>query len=135
MDTRRGLTGPIETPDDPRQRSLTVQPEESNSTANREAAATAATSFGSSEEQKLLERADTLLKLGDISGARLVLERALGTGSAIAAFKLAETYDPRQLTRWRAHGMRGDWVRAQALYERARSGGVVEAEERLGPRR
>ena len=65
VDTRRGLTGPIETPDDPRQRSLTVQPEESNSTANREAAATAATSFGSSEERKLLERADTLLKLGD----------------------------------------------------------------------
>ena len=90
-----------------------------------------ASAFGSSDEQKLLSRADTFLKIGDLSGARLILERAVQAGSARAAFKLAETYDPKQLPRWRAQGLRGDWERAQALYERARSGGVTEAQQRL----
>jgi hypothetical protein len=71
------------------------------------------------------------LKDGDISGARLVLERALQTGSSRAAFQLAETYDPRQLSRWRAHGTRGDWAMAQALYLRAYEGGIVEAKDRI----
>jgi hypothetical protein len=75
------------------------------------------------------------LKHGDISGARLVLERALQAGSNRAAFQLAETYDPRQLSRWRAFGIRGDWDRAQALYLQAQRAGIVEAQARIGPRR
>jgi hypothetical protein len=104
--------------------------EGTKTTAGREPADTPS-AFGSSDEQKLLSRADTFLRIGDLSGARLVLERAVQAGSALAAFKLAETYDPKQLPRWRAQGLRGDWERAQALYERARSGGVTEAQQRL----
>ena len=50
-----------------------------------------------------------------------------------AAFQLAETYDPRQLSRWHAFGVRGDWDRAQALYLTAQRGGIKEANERIGP--
>ena len=73
------------------------------------------------------------MKDRDISGARLLLERAVQTGSSRAAFQLAETYDPRQLSRWRAHGIRGDWATAQALYLRAHEGGIMEAKDRIAP--
>jgi hypothetical protein len=82
-------------------------------------------------QSRLLERADTLLQAGDISGARLVLERAVAEGSAVATFKLAETYDPRQLARWSTLGVQGDWDRAQALYERAQAAGIVQARLRI----
>jgi hypothetical protein len=78
-------------------------------------------------QSRLLVRADTLLQAGDISGARLVLERAVAEGSAVATLKLAETYDPRQLARWNALGVQGDWARAQALYERAQAAGIAQA--------
>jgi hypothetical protein len=96
-----------------------------------EPASAATTSSVPSAEQKLLTRADSLLESGDISGARLVLEYALEAGSGLAAFRLAETYDPRQLSRWRAHGVRGDWAKAQTLYARALSKGIGQAKERV----
>lgn len=80
-------------------------------------------------EQRLLERAETLLRNSDISGARLILERAVADGSARAAYRLAQTYDPRELSKWSVLGVRGNPARAQELYEKARSGGVHEAEE------
>ena len=86
-------------------------------------------------EQALLARANSLLKDRDISGARLMLERALQAGSSRAAFQLAETYDPRQLSRWRVHGVQGDWAKAQALYQRAYDGGIMEAKDRIAPLR
>ena len=97
-----------------------------------DSAATGSTAM-SLNERALLARATSLLKGGDISGARLILERALQAGSSRAAFQLAETYDPRQLSRWRAFGVRGDWDRAQALYLKAQRGGIKEANERIGP--
>ena len=84
-------------------------------------------------EQALLARANSLLKDRDISGARLVFERALQGGSSRAAFQLAETYDPRQLSRWRVHGDGGDWAKAQELYLRAHDGGIMEAKDRIAP--
>ena len=84
-------------------------------------------------EQALLARANSLLKDRDISGARLVFERALQAGSSRAAFQLAETYDPRQLSRWRVHGVGGDWAKAQELYLRAHDGGIMEAKDRIAP--
>src|SRR5215213_4284493 len=101
--------------------------------ANPEPASTASTLAPTTPEQVLLARANSLLKDGDISGARLLLERAVQTGSSRAAFQLAETYDPRQLSRWRAHGIRGDWATAQALYVRAQEGGIMEAKDRIAP--
>src|SRR5215213_7324216 len=101
--------------------------------ANPDPASTASTLAPTTPEQVLLARANSLLKDGDISGARLLLERAVQTGSSRAAFQLAETHDPRQLSRWRAHGIRGDWATAQALYLRAHEGGIMEAKDRIAP--
>jgi hypothetical protein len=83
------------------------------------------------EADWLIARAQGQIAQGDISGARLLLERALEGGSRKAAFHLAETYDPRQLAAWRAFGIRGDPARARKLYARALEGGIVDAQERL----
>ncbi len=42
----------------------------------------------------LLRRADQLLSVGDVSGARLMFGRAAASGSAAAATAMAKTYDP-----------------------------------------
>ena len=96
-------------------------------------ASTAGTLSPTTPEQALLARANSLLKDRDISGARLMLERAFRAGSSRAAFQLAETYDPRQLSRWRVHGVEGDWAKAQELYLRALDGGIMEAKDRIAP--
>jgi TPR repeat protein len=83
------------------------------------------------DEQKLLARANVLLGQADISGARLLLQHALEHGSARAAFRLAETYDPRVLQSWRARGISGDRTKARELYERAQAGGIEDAKLRI----
>jgi TPR repeat protein len=66
-----------------------------------------------------------------VSSARQLLELALAHGNARAAFMLAETYDPRVLQSWRAHGVAGDPAKARDLYQRAKAGGIDDAEERI----
>jgi hypothetical protein len=83
------------------------------------------------DEQRLLARANALLRQADISGARPLLEHALEHGSARAAFMLAETYDARVLQSWRARGISGDLTKARQLYERAQAGGIEDAKERI----
>jgi len=83
------------------------------------------------DEQRLLARANALLRQADISGARPLLEHALERGSARAAFMLAETYDARVLQSWRTRGISGDLTKARELYERARVGGIADAKERI----
>jgi hypothetical protein len=83
------------------------------------------------DEQRLLARANGLLRQADISGARPLLEHALERGSARAAFMLAETYDARVLQSWRARGISGDLTKARELYERAQAGGIEDAKERI----
>jgi hypothetical protein len=85
----------------------------------------------SPEADRLMERARLLLELGDIVTARVALERAVESGSPIAAFALAETYDPVVLSAWGAVGTRGDPAKAQQLYARAAAGGVETARYRL----
>jgi hypothetical protein len=80
---------------------------------------------------KLVARANVLLGQGDVGSARIVLERAAETGNAQASFRLAETYDPLILAKWRTNGTRGDATRALGLYARAQAGGIKEATERL----
>ena len=55
----------------------------------------------------MVERARELIKTGDISAARLLLERAMRSGSPQATFQLAETYDPQVLARWGTFGIKG----------------------------
>ena len=74
----------------------------------------------------LVERAERLIRLGDISGARLVLERAADRGDARATFLLAQTCDPRMLRAWKVQGLRPDPDRARALYAKAAQEGLRE---------
>jgi hypothetical protein len=85
----------------------------------------------SEEERTLLNRADALLRQGQIINARLWLDHATQAGSPIATFRLAETYDPRVLGQWRALGIAGDRGRARDLYARALDRGYEAARERL----
>jgi hypothetical protein len=84
----------------------------------------------SSEVTKSIARARALLGQGNISAARVVLEHAAETGSALASFALAETYDPLVLLTWKTYGTLGDAAKARELYERAYAGGVQDAKRR-----
>ncbi|SFM56103.1 hypothetical protein [Methylobacterium pseudosasicola] len=67
----------------------------------------------------LVERAKGLIRLGDISGARLLLERAQARDAPDATFLLAQTWDPAMLRAWKVHGLRSDQDLAQSLYAKA----------------
>jgi chemotaxis protein histidine kinase CheA len=82
-------------------------------------------------DDRLVSRADELLRKGDVSGARLLLERALVGGNARAAFLLAESFDPNVLSKLGALGIRGDAAKARELYAQARALGMVQAGERI----
>ena len=77
-----------------------------------------------------MSSAGALLRQGDIGAARIVLERAVETGSAQASFMLAETYDPLVLSTWKTYGTRGDGTKARELYEKAHAGGIQAAKGR-----
>jgi hypothetical protein len=66
-------------------------------------------------------RAEVLFRSGDVSGARLLLERASEQGDFRAVLLLAQTFDPRALSKIGAHGIRGDAAKAEELYARARA--------------
>jgi TPR repeat protein len=87
--------------------------------------------LGAAAAESWLIRGDELLRIGDVSGARLVLDRALRSGNALAAFKLAETYDRKRLSEWRVVGVKPDPAKARELYERAHASGIEKARERL----
>ena len=91
----------------------------------------AAEGQGSVEAAKLIERATGLLVQGNISAARIVLERAADKGNARASFMLAETYDPVILSAWGTFGTRGEAAKAREHYSKAQAGGVQEAKDRL----
>ena len=86
---------------------------------------------GNLEEARLLEQARLLLDQGNIIAARSVLERAAESGSALALFLLAETYDRAILSAWGIFGRRGNVTKARELYAKAVAGGVHEAKYRL----
>jgi hypothetical protein len=79
----------------------------------------------------LIERAEALLRNGDIVSARLLLKRAATDGSAQAAFALATTFDPEFLGRLRVVGVDPDETEARNWYERASMLGSVEASFQL----
>ncbi|MBO1904222.1 hypothetical protein KHP60_05640 [Microvirga sp. 3-52] len=82
-------------------------------------------------DDRLTIRAEELFRKGDVSGARLLLERALDGGNARAAFLLAETFDPNVLSKLGVLGIRGDDAKARAFYARARDMGIAQAGERM----
>ncbi|WP_243369457.1 hypothetical protein [Microvirga solisilvae] len=82
-------------------------------------------------EDRLVIRAEELFGKGDVSGARLLLERSLAGGNPRAAFLMAETFDPNVLSRLHVLGIRGDAAKAQEFYARARDLGMAQAQERM----
>jgi hypothetical protein len=85
----------------------------------------------SKADDRLTVRADELFRKGDVSGARLLLERSLASGNARAAFLLAETFDPNILSRLGAMGIRGDVAKAREFYAQAQALGIAQAGERM----
>ncbi|MEQ1648285.1 MAG: hypothetical protein ABL898_06840 [Hyphomicrobiaceae bacterium] len=78
-----------------------------------------------------LSKGRQLFSTGDVAGARLMLERALEVGSKSATLLLGETYDPAGLAARGVRGMTADVKQARAWYEKARTLGIAEAEDRL----
>lgn len=86
----------------------------------------------SSEEIDLMrKRGEEFITTGDLSSARLVLERAAKARDARAAFALASTYDPAVLSELQVYGASGDVELAIMWYERAKEYGSKDARQRL----
>jgi hypothetical protein len=75
--------------------------------------------IGGAEEDQLLQRASGLMKRGDVTGARLLFEHLALRGSALGAFALAQSYDPRHLNKLVVRGLTGDQKQADYWYRRA----------------
>ena len=82
-------------------------------------------------ETALMTRAKSLLTLGDIAAARLLLERAANARDATAAFLLAQTYDPAVLGVRDTRSITPDPVMARDWYRKAASFGSAAAQQRL----
>lgn len=79
----------------------------------------------------LMTRARSLIGVGDIASARLLLERAANANDATAALLLAQTYDPAVLGTSDARSIIADGPAARDWYQRAASLGSAEARQRL----
>ena len=83
------------------------------------------------EASRMMVRAASLVRQGQIGSARALLELATRSRDPQAYLALADTYNPRMLARWHAIGITGDEARALALYRQAAEGGITEANARL----
>jgi TPR repeat protein len=79
----------------------------------------------------LLKRARSLIAIGDIAAARLLLERAAGAQEASAALLLAQTYDPAVLGAPDMRSITPDPAMARDWYRKAAQFGSPEAQQRL----
>jgi hypothetical protein len=82
-------------------------------------------------QERLLVRALQRVESGDVPGAREMLAAADDGSQGSVAFALAETYDPNMLAAWGARGVAADVAKAKALYRKALSLGVANAQGRL----
>ena len=80
----------------------------------------------------LLKRAKSLLAIGDITSARLLLERAADAQEPEAALMLAGTYDPQVLGSQDLRSVTPDPDAAQVWYQKAAQIGSADAKRRLG---
>jgi hypothetical protein len=81
--------------------------------------------------EKLVAQGERYLNQADVVSARLLFRRAAEKGLALAAIRLAATFDPAELSRLKVEGVAPDQTEARKWYERARELGVPEAEEHL----
>jgi hypothetical protein len=83
------------------------------------------------QAERLLSRGDRHVTDGNIAIARQFFIRAAELGLPIAAWRMAETYDPMALAGANVRGLVPDPVEARKWYERARNLGMSEANARL----
>ena len=76
-------------------------------------------------------RGKELLRDGDFSSARLILQRAADAGEADAALTLGSTYDTNMLAQLGIHSQVANVDLARAWYAKAQEFGSVEASSRL----
>jgi hypothetical protein len=79
----------------------------------------------------LLKRAKSLIAVGDIAPARLLLERAADAQEASAALLLAQTYDPSVLGTQDMRSITPDPAKAREWYQKAARFGSRDAQQRL----
>jgi Caspase domain len=86
-----------------------------------------------SETASLIERARSLVAVGDISAARVILRRAYDRGDARAALELGETYDPLRLKRLSVivNNSLADAAQARDWYVKAAELGSADAVNRI----
>lgn len=95
------------------------------------AAAPPSRRLGADELTTLLKRAKSLIAIGDISAARLLLERAADAQEAGAALLLAQTWDPAVLGTPDARSITPDPAKARDWYQKAARLGSQDAQQRL----
>jgi hypothetical protein len=93
--------------------------------------APAARSIDPEELAALLKRAQSMMDIGDIASARLLLERAAGAHEAKAALLLAQTYDPAVIGATDLRSISADPETARLWYQKAAEFGSQEARNRL----
>lgn len=79
----------------------------------------------------LMTRAKSLIGVGDIAAARLLLERAANAQDATAALLLAQTYDPAVLGTRDSRSVNADATVARDWYQKAAAFGSADARQRL----
>jgi hypothetical protein len=94
-------------------------------------AAPSARAIDADELAALLKRARSLIAIGDIAAARLLLERAADAREASAALLLAQTYDPAVLGTPDMRSITPDPAMARDWYRKAAQFGSPEAQQRL----
>lgn len=94
-------------------------------------AAAPARRLDADELAALLKRAKGLIAVGDISPARLLLERAADAQEASAALLLAQTYDPTVLGKQDMRSVTPDPAMARAWYQKAAQLGSLDAQQIL----
>jgi hypothetical protein len=94
-------------------------------------AAPAARRMDPDELAALLKRARGLVATGDITSARLLLERAAEAQEASAALLLAQTYDPAVLGTQDLRSITPDPAMARGWYQKAAQFGSRDAQQRL----
>jgi hypothetical protein len=94
-------------------------------------AAPAARRMDPDELAALMKRARGLVETGDITSARLLLERAAEAQEASAALLLAQTYDPAVLGTQDSRSITPDPAMARGWYQKAAQFGSRDAQQRL----
>jgi hypothetical protein len=88
--------------------------------------------LGAAEIALIMQKGAALIGIGNVAGARLMFQHAAEAGDPVAAFALAESFDPLVLGKLNAKGgIAANVALAQAWYQKAKDLGSAAAPERL----